>query len=197
MKWLTDARSTSNDFESAQSLVITTTAWTHPLGVAGAMWKGVSLEESYQKVLDNNSDWQLNMSEQYKTMLVMKIKDQESMTKQVKNEGNAVKERILGMTGGEASQRPVQPNQNEDLTISDTSHSPIIANVDLSTAPNASLPHGLKINYTTSQMSGSSRSLQRNSFLNKIKGKVKVFSRKLAHNEQKVKEGRCLLGKVA
>ncbi|KAG5633682.1 hypothetical protein DXG03_006813 [Asterophora parasitica] len=137
------------------------------------------------------------MSEQYKTTPAMKIKDQESTTEQVKNEGNAVKGRILGATGGEASRRPAQPNQNEDSTISDTSHSPVVANADSSTAPNASSPHGSKINYTTSRTSGSSRSPQRNSFLNKIKGEVKVLSGKLAHNEQKVEEGKRLLGKVA
>ena len=66
-----------------------------------------------------------------------------------------------------------------------------------------------RVGSTSSTTSGSSRdgskirsnvpggSPHRSKFMDKIKGEVKVISGKLAHNEEKVEEGRRLMGKAA
>ncbi|KAF8055194.1 hypothetical protein FPV67DRAFT_1436622 [Lyophyllum atratum] len=109
------------------------------------------------------------------------------------------------------SPRPGPPEVNVDSTTADAGHSPVTQNHerDGSTALNAppadtTLKNGSKIENTTSRASGSSKghstmaagSPHKSSFMDKVKGEVKVISGKISHNDEKVEEGKRLLGKT-
>lgn len=196
--------------EIAQEPILNTTARTHPLAAEGAKWKGVPLSEPYQTALDNNPERGLNIGTDKDNTSAVTAGYKESASDEVKDGAYAMKDKVLGVTTGHpsASTRPAGPDANIDSTTADTGHSPVTHKRDGSTASNASHPvstssGGSKTKSTVSGNSGGSGkgsgnegSPHRSSFMDKIKGEVKVISGKLAHDEAKVEEGRRLMGKA-
>jgi hypothetical protein len=186
---------------------VNATPRTHPLAGPGATWKGVPLEEPYQRALDARPDRQLNLGNVSGEHITLPRKEgfhQQSKADEVKHEAQAMKDKALGVRTSDKPET-TPPDANIDSTM--TGHSPVTHKRDGSTASNASSPdtsspNGSKIGVTKSRMSGSSKgsgtnvgSPHKSSFMDKIKGEVKVISGKLAHDEVKVEEGKRLLGK--
>ncbi|KAF5378476.1 hypothetical protein D9615_007081 [Tricholomella constricta] len=199
-----DTRS-GEEFQGVQAPVLNTKARTHPLAGAGATWNSVPLEEPYQRALDAHSDRQLNLGAGKGKTSATKAENRESTTEEVKDEAVAVKDSIVGPSTDEAPERPAQPNIKKDSTSADAGHSPVVAHKrEKSAASNVSplagsAPQASKVKSTTSGTSGPSKgsSPHKGTFMNKIKGEVKVISGRLAHNEVKIEEGKRLLGKGA
>lgn len=198
--------------QPAQEPILNTTARTHPLGKDGTKWKGVPLSEGYQTKLDANSERQLNLNTHGDhTSSQAQNPYQTSNVEKAKDEAYAVKDKVLGATTNKpsASTRPANLNTQVDSTKADVGHSPAEKHGrDGSTATNASFPSATKDGTETqgaaSNASGSSKassgnggSPHKSKFMDRIKGEVKVISGKLAHNEEKVEEGRRLMGKSA
>jgi hypothetical protein len=201
--------------QPVQEPVLNTTARTHPLGKDGTKWKGVPLSEGYQTKLDANSERQLNLHTQddYTSPLAPETYTT-SKTEKAKDGAYAMKDKVLVATTDKpsASTRPANLNTNTDSTRADVGHSPAEKHSrDGSTATNASFPINAtdesKVESAASNTSGSSKgsgsgsgsgnggSPHKSKFMDRIKGEVKVISGKLAHNEEKVEEGRRLMGK--
>ncbi|GLB45715.1 hypothetical protein LshimejAT787_2600480 [Lyophyllum shimeji] len=175
-----DGVATHGEFKGAQPPVVNTSPRTHPLAGVGAKWKGVPLDEPYQRALDADSELQLNIGI---------VEDKTSAIKAEKQDEAS------------ADPRPGPPDTNLDLTRANTGHSPIghVAHKrDESTASEAS-SGGSKTKNTNSRKGGGTveGSSPRASFMDKVRGEVKVISGKIAHKEEKVEEGKRLMGKHA
>ncbi|KAG5637078.1 hypothetical protein H0H81_005848 [Sphagnurus paluster] len=176
--------------KDAQSAVANTEARTHPLGGPGAVWKGVPLEESYQRALDDKSEMNTKIGTGENTMTTNAGYQNLGKTAIVsKNETQAEKstERPATANGTSGPERPA---------VDQPSASPIDKTTE------SSGPTGDNMPLQTSKIKsvnpdGKDGSPHKSTFMEKIKGEVKVISGKLAHNESKVEEGRRLLGKVA
>ncbi|RDB18271.1 hypothetical protein Hypma_000472 [Hypsizygus marmoreus] len=179
-----------------QQPVINTTARTHPLAGKGAQWKGVPLEEGYQAALDNNPDRQLNLGSGRNT----------TSATQTAGHKETMKEMVFGPTAEAPSKasRPNGPDANVYSTRADAGHSPIAdkqsgipASPSNQTHPTADEgPKDQKaVPAAKDENGGVSGSPHKSTFMEKIKGEVKVISGKLAHNEEKVEEGKRLMGK--
>ncbi|ESK86501.1 hypothetical protein Moror_9852 [Moniliophthora roreri MCA 2997] len=141
---------------------------THPLAAEGAKWKGVPLDELFQAKLDANPHAQLHIGDQ-KPLPITPHTDS-----------------TVAVTGHERSSNAAPPTNGkftEDMVNGDRKD-----HQDL-----ASMVSG------GSSGSDGSRSVggipRKAKLMDKIKGEVKVISGKLGGKEEKVEEGRRLMGK--
>lgn len=169
---------------------LNTQARTHPLAHDGAKWKNVPLAEGYQKKLDEHEE--MNVGDRNKRNPTEPRSSTNNAGKQPGMEtfdSDRATAGHSGTTGGtpgvgnagntisSASGRPTgQEVPESDSTTSDSSGSA------LKKGPS---PAGSKTSDTT----------KKPGFMDKIKGEVKVLSGKLGHKDEKVEEGRRLLGK--
>ncbi|KAF9462800.1 hypothetical protein BDZ94DRAFT_1260366 [Collybia nuda] len=125
-----------------------------------------------------------------------------------------MKDKVMGTTTEKPSEpaRPTDLNTQVDSTKADVGHSPAekhgkgggtVVNAPFpldetkAKAENAasSTVDPARGGGTSGSGSGNGASPHKSKFMDRIKGEVKVISGKLAHNEEKVEEGRRLMGK--
>ncbi|KAG6853644.1 hypothetical protein C0991_002612 [Blastosporella zonata] len=161
-----------------------TQARTHPLAGPGAKWKGVPLEETYQKALDDNSDRQLNLGSGKNTSAT-KPAYEESMTQEVKRGIEGVKNHVVG--GSDSTSAPRQRTSSVVVEKPSENHGK---------HRRSASDTGSAKNKSGSSASSSSSKPSRASWKDKLKGEIKVMSGKLSHDQAKVEEGRRLMGKA-
>jgi hypothetical protein len=174
----------------------------------GAKWGGVPLSEDYQRVLDSDPDRQLNIGTQDSHSQAPTENGEEKMNVDMQR----VKERVVGAdlehttsptaltfnthtTSTAADSESGQSQVSRDRGLSD-----VPSNASSSTTA-ATTPHGSKFQEVASASTSRSRRVSegnghKTTIMDKIRGEAKVISGKLGKNEEKVEEGRRLMGKV-
>ncbi|KAG6877913.1 hypothetical protein C0993_002399 [Termitomyces sp. T159_Od127] len=167
---------------SVQQPTVHTEARTHPLAGSDAKWNGVPLEEQYQKALDDNSDRQLNLGSP-----VAKPAFEERKTQ----EGRGLKvDESRTSNGDRSASRPRTTSVVLDKPVENQRKSHRPASEGYTPAQVASNGHTMSHKRESSKGS-------RASFLDRLKGEMKVISGKLSNDGAKVEEGRRLMGKIA
>ncbi|KAG6879274.1 hypothetical protein C0992_003949 [Termitomyces sp. T32_za158] len=173
--------------EGSQQPIVNTQARTHPLAGSDAKWNGVPLEEQYQKALDDNSDRQLNLAS----------KEGNTAAKPAYEES-----KIQG--GSKRSKVDVNRTINDDREVSRPRTTSVVLDKPIENHQKSHRPASEGYNpgdlasngHATSHKRQSSKG-SRASFMDKLKGEMKVISGKFSNDGAKVEEGRRLMGKIA
>ncbi|KAG6860220.1 hypothetical protein C0995_015617 [Termitomyces sp. Mi166 len=180
---------TKADVEESQPDV-NTQASTHPLAGSDAKL-GILLKEQYQKALDDKSDRQLNLSPGKGHILATKPASEKETTQEVRQAVQGSNNHVSSNDGTETPRlrtmsvvfdKPAENRQKSQRPVSE------------GYTPKGIASNGAQTN-SMSPANGSNKA-SRASFLNKLRGEMKVISGKLSNNEAKVEEGRRLMGKI-
>jgi hypothetical protein len=192
----------SKDGATVEPTPINLTPTTHPLAGEGAEWKGVPLDENYQRVLDKVFDveWEGAPLDDKRQREVDKAFDNSKIDSTAQS-SSAI---------NTAKNLPPTPLQN-DSTAANVGHhelsTPSLMNSDTTASTTLSSPKTHAKNESVSSTTSdsgpdspngtgsriSSTPRKKTNLLSKIRGEAKVISGKLGGKEEKVEEGRKIM----
>ncbi|KAG6832091.1 hypothetical protein H0H87_002919 [Tephrocybe sp. NHM501043] len=162
----------SEGFQGVQQPRVNTQARTHPLAGQGAKWKGVPLEESYQRAMDDSSDRQLNIGNvKDNTISATKPAYEERKTQETRRGFEGVENRRSG-SGDKKYDGPRQRTASVGINKSSEDHGQGHRRSASESTPGAARERMNKAPPETSKISKPSRA----SWINKLKGEMKVVS---------------------
>ncbi|THU90557.1 hypothetical protein K435DRAFT_864186 [Dendrothele bispora CBS 962.96] len=173
---------------------------THPLAADGAEWKGVALDEKTQSHLDNDPEKQLNIGTISKSTPISKVSSVASPSSISSSSSTSATAAAAGAAATASSPNASQSRFTEDDPVNSANNSTnnVTTNNKLATGGGDSTA-AVSEKSSSGKSSGSGSEGgggKKSKFLDKVKGEVKIIAGKLGGKEEKVEEGKRLMGKV-